>query len=172
MSGLAPRSLFVWGRQDTLVPIAFMKHVEDCLPAAKHLELDCGHVPQLEAPRETHAAIKFFAEGRARWRPAPHPVQPSRGRPPGPRMPRLVQAARVTAQPYGFMVSRWRRYGDVFSSHFPIFGRVVYVADPAEIKRVFSRRPADLPRRRGQRTGAGRRARRALAAHARRGTRT
>ena len=34
MSDLAPRSLFVWGRRDTLVPIAFMKHVEDCLPAA------------------------------------------------------------------------------------------------------------------------------------------
>jgi len=60
MAELAPRSLFVWGRRDTLVPIAFMKHVEDCLPAAKHLELECGHVPQLEAPRETHAAIKSF----------------------------------------------------------------------------------------------------------------
>ena len=34
---------------DTLVPIAFMKHVEEALPAARHLELDCGHVPQLEA---------------------------------------------------------------------------------------------------------------------------
>ena len=44
----------------------------------------------------------------------------------------------VTARPYDWMVSRWRRYGDVFSSHFPIFGRVVYVADPAEIKRVFA----------------------------------
>ncbi len=57
---LAPRSLFVWGRQDTLVPIAFMKHVERALPAATHLELECGHVPQLEAPRETHAAIRRF----------------------------------------------------------------------------------------------------------------
>ena len=60
MSGLAPRSLFVWGRKDTLVPIAFMRHVEDVLPAAKHVELDCGHVPQLEASRETHAAIRAF----------------------------------------------------------------------------------------------------------------
>ncbi len=60
MAELAPRSLFVWGRRDRLVPIAFMKHVEDCLPAAKHLELECGHVPQLEAPRETHAAINTF----------------------------------------------------------------------------------------------------------------
>ena len=60
MSDLAPRSLFVWGRRDTLVPIAFMKHVEDCLPAARHVELDCGHVPQLESPRETHRAIRQF----------------------------------------------------------------------------------------------------------------
>ena len=27
---------------------------------AQHVELDCGHVPQLEAPRETHAAIRRF----------------------------------------------------------------------------------------------------------------
>ena len=54
----------------------------------------------------------------------------------------MIQAMRVTAQPYGFMVARRRRYGDVFSSRFPIFGRVVYVADPAEIKRVFAGDPA------------------------------
>jgi pimeloyl-ACP methyl ester carboxylesterase len=57
---LAPRTLFVWGRQDNLVPIAFMKHVEAVLPEAAHVELDSGHVPQLEAPRETHEAIKRF----------------------------------------------------------------------------------------------------------------
>jgi len=52
-------------------------------------------------------------------------------------MPSLMQAAFVTASPYGWMVKRWRRYGDVFSSRFPIFGRVVYVADPALVKEVF-----------------------------------
>jgi pimeloyl-ACP methyl ester carboxylesterase len=56
-------SLFVWGRHDVLVPIGFMKHVERALPRAKHVELSCGHVPQVERPRETHAAIrKFLAE--------------------------------------------------------------------------------------------------------------
>ena len=53
-------TMFVWGRRDTLVPLAFMKHVERTLPRARHVELDCGHVPQLERPRETHAAIREF----------------------------------------------------------------------------------------------------------------
>jgi pimeloyl-ACP methyl ester carboxylesterase len=60
LSALAPDSLFVWGRRDTLVPIAFMKHVERALPTARHVELECGHVPQLERPRETHAAMLDF----------------------------------------------------------------------------------------------------------------
>lgn len=51
-------SLFVWGRNDELVPIGFRRHVERAIPAARHLELDCGHVPQLERPAETHAAIR------------------------------------------------------------------------------------------------------------------
>ena len=53
-------SLFVWGKQDRLVPIAFARHVREALPGAQHLELECGHVPQLEAPRETHAAVRRF----------------------------------------------------------------------------------------------------------------
>jgi len=63
LKALEPKSLFVWGRNDQIVPVAFRRHVEEALPAARHLELDCGHVPQLEAPRETHAAIReFFGE--------------------------------------------------------------------------------------------------------------
>ncbi len=60
LPSLEVESLFVWGRLDTLVPIAFANHVRKALPAATHLELDCGHVPQLERPRETHAAIERF----------------------------------------------------------------------------------------------------------------
>jgi pimeloyl-ACP methyl ester carboxylesterase len=61
---LEPDALFVWGRRDQVVPIAFARHVERALPAASHLELDCGHVPQVERPRETHAAIgEFLAAG-------------------------------------------------------------------------------------------------------------
>jgi pimeloyl-ACP methyl ester carboxylesterase len=60
---LAPESLFVWGRNDRLVPTGFIKHVEKTLPAARHVEIECGHLPQIERPRETHAAIaKFLRE--------------------------------------------------------------------------------------------------------------
>lgn len=60
---LEPASLWAWGRQDRLVPLAFARHVTDALPAARHLELDCGHVPQLERPAETHAALLEFLAG-------------------------------------------------------------------------------------------------------------
>jgi pimeloyl-ACP methyl ester carboxylesterase len=60
---LSPESLFIWGRHDRLVPTGFMKHVELALPAARHVEIECGHLPQIERPRETHAAIaKFLRE--------------------------------------------------------------------------------------------------------------
>ena len=57
---LGPEALFVWGRRDRLVPLAFAHHVAEALPDAQHLELDCGHVPQVEQPRRTHAAMARF----------------------------------------------------------------------------------------------------------------
>jgi pimeloyl-ACP methyl ester carboxylesterase len=64
LRALEAEALFVWGRQDRLVPMAFARHVTDALPHARHLELDCGHVPQLERPRETHGAVReFLARG-------------------------------------------------------------------------------------------------------------
>jgi pimeloyl-ACP methyl ester carboxylesterase len=57
---LAPEALFIWGLNDRLAPVAFIKHVEQALPAAEHIELDCGHLPQIERPRQTHAAIASF----------------------------------------------------------------------------------------------------------------
>jgi pimeloyl-ACP methyl ester carboxylesterase len=65
LEALSPEALFVWGRRDGLVPIGFARHVRECLPAAKHVELDCGHVPQLECPDELHSAITRFLGGRA-----------------------------------------------------------------------------------------------------------
>jgi pimeloyl-ACP methyl ester carboxylesterase len=57
---LSSPSLFVWGKRDRLVPIGFEAHVRAELPSSEHLELDCGHVPQLERPRQTHEALGHF----------------------------------------------------------------------------------------------------------------
>ncbi|MGD0452696.1 MAG: alpha/beta fold hydrolase [Solirubrobacteraceae bacterium] len=60
LRGLQAEALFVWGRRDRLVPIAFARHVAEALPHARHVELDCGHVPQIERPRQTHDAVSGF----------------------------------------------------------------------------------------------------------------
>lgn len=58
---LATPALFVWGRQDRLVPIAFERHVMAALPHARSVALDeCGHVPQYELPAETNALTREF----------------------------------------------------------------------------------------------------------------
>ena len=64
-------ALFVWGRHDRIVPIAFARHVAEALPRARHLELDCGHVPQLERPSQTHRALGAFLEPAAKAHEAP-----------------------------------------------------------------------------------------------------
>jgi pimeloyl-ACP methyl ester carboxylesterase len=67
LATLQPASLFIWGIRDSLVPVAFAAHVRRALPSARHLKLRCGHVPQLERPEETHAAIAaFLNEGTVR----------------------------------------------------------------------------------------------------------
>jgi len=60
LPALETPSLFVWGRHDQLVPLRFADHVRRAVPAARHLELHCGHVPQLEKPKQTHDAILRF----------------------------------------------------------------------------------------------------------------
>jgi cytochrome P450 family 135 len=62
--------------------------------------------------------------------------------PPGSRLPRLLQAARLNAGPHSWMPKRRERYGDVFSSRFPFFGRIVYVADPVLVKQIFTGDPS------------------------------
>ena len=53
-------ALFVWGRHDSVVPPAFAPHVRAALPAAQHVELNTGHVPQIERPADTEAVLKRF----------------------------------------------------------------------------------------------------------------
>ncbi|MGH7134012.1 MAG: alpha/beta fold hydrolase, partial [Phycisphaerales bacterium] len=60
LARLHPPALFIWGRRDWLVPMDLASHVKHTLPPAQHLRLDCGHVPQMERPAETHAAIAAF----------------------------------------------------------------------------------------------------------------
>jgi cytochrome P450 family 135 len=48
----------------------------------------------------------------------------------------------MAAAPYSWMAKRRERYGDVFSSRFPYFNSVVYVASPELVKQVFAGDPA------------------------------
>jgi cytochrome P450 len=61
--------------------------------------------------------------------------------PPGSRLPAIAQAIRYTRDPLGFLTDLQRRYGDIFTLSFPYFGRLVYVADPALVKAVFTGSP-------------------------------
>jgi len=61
--------------------------------------------------------------------------------PPGSRAPSLVQAARYLRDPLGFLPRHQQRYGEVFSVHFPFFGRIVYVSSPELVKAVFTGSP-------------------------------
>jgi pimeloyl-ACP methyl ester carboxylesterase len=65
LAALRANALFISGRRDRLVPIAFERHVAEVLPQARHLELDCGHVPQVERPAQTHDAINAFLSARS-----------------------------------------------------------------------------------------------------------
>ena len=53
-------ALFVWGRHDPIIPPSFAPHVRDVLPQAQHVELNCGHVPQIELPDRTQAVLTRF----------------------------------------------------------------------------------------------------------------
>jgi cytochrome P450 len=59
-------------------------------------------------------------------------------RPPGSRMPAVLQALRYVRDPLGFLIRLQRRYGDVFTLRFPYFGRLVYVAEPGLVKQLFT----------------------------------
>lgn len=57
---LEPPALFIWGSRDPLVPVAFERHVREAVPQAKHITLDCGHIPQVECPQDLHRAMSRF----------------------------------------------------------------------------------------------------------------
>jgi len=76
----------------------------------------------------------------------PHPAATATpaGFPPGTRLPAIAQVALYARDPLGFLIRFQRRYGDVFTVRFPFFERLVYVADPALVKEVFTGSPEQL----------------------------
>jgi pimeloyl-ACP methyl ester carboxylesterase len=61
LAELQSPALFVWGSHDSLIPPAFGRHVRRWLPGAEQVTLEaCGHVPQVERPRETNRLLLEF----------------------------------------------------------------------------------------------------------------
>ncbi len=60
------------------------------------------------------------------------------GLPPGPRMPRALQAVGWTRRPLPFLERCQRRYGDTFTLRILHWGDWVVLADPADVKKVFT----------------------------------
>lgn len=64
--------------------------------------------------------------------------------PPGPRAPATVNTARLIRRPLESLLGWQRRYGDVFTVKYLIFGTGVYVADPVAIKELLTGDQSDL----------------------------
>jgi cytochrome P450 len=61
--------------------------------------------------------------------------------PPGTRLPAAAQVGLYARDPLGFLIRYQRRYGDMFTVSFPFYQRLVYVADPALVKELFTTSP-------------------------------
>ena len=64
--------------------------------------------------------------------------------PPGPSYPRFAQGMRMLLTEHRMLERYRRRYGDVFAIEVWPFEPLVVVADPAEVKRIFTGDPATL----------------------------
>jgi cytochrome P450 len=59
--------------------------------------------------------------------------------PPGPRIPRIVQAIVImTASQHRWVPALGRRYGGMYTSNLPYFGKTVFISDPTLIKDIWS----------------------------------
>src|SRR5687768_1144266 len=58
--------------------------------------------------------------------------------PPGPRAPAVVQTAQFVRRPLDTLLRWHREFGDIFTARFLVFGAGVYVADPDEIRSLFT----------------------------------
>ncbi len=74
--------------------------------------------------------------------PRPAATAPARVRfPPGAKLPAAAQVGLYARDPLGFLIRCQRRYGDIFTVSFPFYRRLVYVADPALVKELFTTSP-------------------------------
>jgi cytochrome P450 len=64
--------------------------------------------------------------------------------PPGPRIPRLLQSRRWSREPLPFLEQCRERYGNTFTLRLRHLGTWVLLADPEDVKRVFSADTDDL----------------------------
>jgi cytochrome P450 len=64
--------------------------------------------------------------------------------PPGPRSPRLLQSRRWSREPLPFLEQCRARYGNTFTLRLRHLGTWVLLADPEDVKRVFSAGTGDL----------------------------
>jgi cytochrome P450 len=105
-----------------------------------------GHGPRPGRTVVTADATGFDgcpASPHGYWR---HPEQPARAAchargmalPPGPRSPAPVQTVRWALRPVPFMEACRRRYGEVFTVRLVALGPVVFLADPAAVREVFT----------------------------------
>ncbi|TDZ76596.1 cytochrome P450 [Mycobacteroides salmoniphilum] len=61
--------------------------------------------------------------------------------PPGPPLPLIVQSILMAAYGLRFLAGCQRRYGNMFTLRIPLSGKVVYLANPADIKTVYAGDP-------------------------------
>jgi pimeloyl-ACP methyl ester carboxylesterase len=63
LRGLMARTLIMWGRNDTWLPVSFVAQFEADIPGATSLVFDdTGHLPMEERPAETAAAARAFLD--------------------------------------------------------------------------------------------------------------
>jgi cytochrome P450 family 135 len=102
------------------------------LPATTEAPLTAPKAPR---PRRPATALSFLAATLSRARSA----NAARAAfPPGPRLPRLIQAGLFVLVPLPFLEACRRRYGGIFTLRLPEYGYIFYVSDVAMIEQVFT----------------------------------
>ena len=64
LGSITAPTLVVWGKQDTILPVAHAHVAEERMPGARvHIFDPCGHVPQVERPEEFNELVLEFLAG-------------------------------------------------------------------------------------------------------------